>query len=349
MFSGQTDFFSRHNFRGPPKPAKPDISGLECLKCYVRTMQDPLAFVVTASVNWSDFLGVLKQHLKLNDITVNRVTLGGEDIHVSPTDTLKRMLGIGSGNTECTIEIEIVCFYVGLSGERVKAYDQYVVDISSLGSPFDYNASFSAPDNDEIIFDAFSTTPPSQHKSKKTHIPKKAKYQDSESRDEYAEPRDDLSKINERLHVVQNQLARMSEIHRKANMDTDALDRTVKEEIGRLRSDIKKIDNDLKLQTASINVIIQRGAKVEEMLATVSGLCLDLCMSMNAMREELGTLRNAVTPEEQKCSICMENAKDVALVPCGHTFCHACATELIKNPGCPNCRKSIESVCKLYF
>lgn len=45
------------------------------------------------------------------------------------------------------------------------------------------------------------------------------------------------------------------------------------------------------------------------------------------------------------CCICLEEAPDTALVPCGHCLCGGCAREL---DNCPVCRKRIQSFLRIY-
>jgi len=47
-----------------------------------------------------------------------------------------------------------------------------------------------------------------------------------------------------------------------------------------------------------------------------------------------------------ECSICMNNKINVALVPCGHTYCDDC---ICTSSFCYKCRSPIISRIKLYF
>lgn len=53
----------------------------------------------------------------------------------------------------------------------------------------------------------------------------------------------------------------------------------------------------------------------------------------------------------RKCTICMDREKNAVILPCGHTTCMECATEvyLESNQRCPICRADIEDINPLYF
>ncbi|XP_048540818.1 formin-like protein 13 [Triticum urartu] len=49
------------------------------------------------------------------------------------------------------------------------------------------------------------------------------------------------------------------------------------------------------------------------------------------------------------CCVCMARAKGAAFIPCGHTFCRACARELLAGRGrCPLCNAAILDVLDIF-
>ncbi len=49
------------------------------------------------------------------------------------------------------------------------------------------------------------------------------------------------------------------------------------------------------------------------------------------------------------CEICCDRAKEVVLVPCGHTFCRQCANKVMRGgKRCPFCRKAIAQTMKVF-
>lgn len=53
--------------------------------------------------------------------------------------------------------------------------------------------------------------------------------------------------------------------------------------------------------------------------------------------------------DEHLCVICLENARDEVLVPCGHmVLCQACCANVMQNSNeCPMCREKIEDHCTI--
>mgnify|MGYP001419332980 CR=1 FL=1 len=59
---------------------------------------------------------------------------------------------------------------------------------------------------------------------------------------------------------------------------------------------------------------------------------------------------NVASEDNQICLICMENAREIAFVDCGHLICcKVCSDQLMNsNRKCPTCRKIIEQAIKIY-
>jgi hypothetical protein len=50
-----------------------------------------------------------------------------------------------------------------------------------------------------------------------------------------------------------------------------------------------------------------------------------------------------------RCCVCVARGKGAAFIPCGHTFCRACARELRAGRGsCPLCNATIREVLNLF-
>lgn len=81
--------------------------------------------------------------------------------------------------------------------------------------------------------------------------------------------------------------------------------------------------------------IEQDAEKVSEEINTVAQKKLE---ELNVSKQE----------EIQECGICMENLKNVALVPCGHLgYCLTCIQKL-KEQMCPTCKQPIQQVLKIF-
>lgn len=53
-------------------------------------------------------------------------------------------------------------------------------------------------------------------------------------------------------------------------------------------------------------------------------------------------------PSNKECTICLDEDREVVLVPCGHTFCYDCGEGLRSIGQCPTCRTSIETVIRFF-
>lgn len=83
----------------------------------------------------------------------------------------------------------------------------------------------------------------------------------------------------------------------------------------------------------------------------------DTSQSVDKINDELAVLYDFIStaakeiiPEENRtqnmCTVCIEKSINRACVPCGHTFCEGCITQI---KTCPMCRQSIKETIKLFF
>jgi hypothetical protein len=53
---------------------------------------------------------------------------------------------------------------------------------------------------------------------------------------------------------------------------------------------------------------------------------------------------------EKECPVCMTNARDTAIIECGHVLCNTCAAHLDKTTQkCPICRNVFKNIIKIYL
>ena len=64
-------------------------------------------------------------------------------------------------------------------------------------------------------------------------------------------------------------------------------------------------------------------------------------------QEEYLTNKENILKAKYECSICMENSKNVVLIPCGHSFCDVCTNNSSDNI-CYICREIINFRQKIY-
>ncbi|GMI72699.1 hypothetical protein like AT4G03965 [Hibiscus trionum] len=80
----------------------------------------------------------------------------------------------------------------------------------------------------------------------------------------------------------------------------------------------------------------------EQVAATDSVHNPDPGLTSSADEKEKGRSVETGSDSISICCVCMERKKGAALIPCGHTFCSACARLLWVNRGsCPLCNRSI--------
>jgi len=93
------------------------------------------------------------------------------------------------------------------------------------------------------------------------------------------------------------------------------------------------------------NTITERDSSIEQELVDLTGK-LNSIRSLIAVGIEDIVGRD--TPTKKLCPVCFDREVDLALVPCGHTYCSGCA-EYDKHTKCPQCRSVVTSKIKLYF
>ena len=83
----------------------------------------------------------------------------------------------------------------------------------------------------------------------------------------------------------------------------------------------------------------------------------DLDYSINNLRLTFNSLKSRHDQQfketedklkaKYECSICMENTRDYACIPCGHTYCEECCRKMT-NGQCYTCRKRVNFFQKLF-
>lgn len=86
---------------------------------------------------------------------------------------------------------------------------------------------------------------------------------------------------------------------------------------------------------------------LEEEQKEVINLLTTLTTFINtSLKQEMNEQELAAIQSGQKCGICIENDINLAFIPCGHTICSGCSTDVSR---CHICRARIENKIKLYF
>lgn len=71
--------------------------------------------------------------------------------------------------------------------------------------------------------------------------------------------------------------------------------------------------------------------------------------SIKAAMEEMCIEEDEHIGDEHLCVVCLENARDEVLVPCGHmVLCQECCADIMASTNeCPMCREKIEDHCTI--
>lgn len=93
---------------------------------------------------------------------------------------------------------------------------------------------------------------------------------------------------------------------------------------------------------------------IRRKIAVLEGEIDDITRKLNALRSLIVTGVNEVVKpqdrEKKMCPVCFDNEVNMALVPCGHTYCKGCAeTDRSRYAKCPQCRAQINARVKIFF
>jgi len=81
----------------------------------------------------------------------------------------------------------------------------------------------------------------------------------------------------------------------------------------------------------------------------------NISRKLNALRKLILTgIKEVVKPEDvqkKMCPVCFEKEVDMVLIPCGHTYCKGCCSDIDRNryAKCPQCRAQVNSRIKIFF
>jgi len=93
---------------------------------------------------------------------------------------------------------------------------------------------------------------------------------------------------------------------------------------------------------------------IRNKIASLEGEIDDISRKLNALRSLIVTGVNEIVKpndrEKKMCPVCFDNEVNMALVPCGHTYCKGCAeTDRSRYAKCPQCRAQINARVKIFF
>ncbi|KAG4094450.1 hypothetical protein H8356DRAFT_1427894 [Neocallimastix lanati (nom. inval.)] len=77
------------------------------------------------------------------------------------------------------------------------------------------------------------------------------------------------------------------------------------------------------------------------------GIVVGICYIGYTTLKNKDNLKQSSLKNDSSCSICMEEKKNIALIPCGHCFCSSCIKQLGKK-NCPICRRLFIDTLHIY-
>ena len=125
-----------------------------------------------------------------------------------------------------------------------------------------------------------------------------------------------------------------------------------------MSTDPSTVDGLVTLINTSATFFRDTNTKISDMLRKkIAGLEAeldDITRKLNALRSLIITGVNQIVKTEdtakKTCPVCFDNEVDIALVPCGHTYCRGCAdVDKSRYAKCPQCRTQINARIKIFF
>ena len=316
MFSSDKSIF-QPSFGSLSKTAAP---GSKCSTLNVAVRGNSVSFVVADDVTWCGFLSLLANHVETGNICVD-VVLNGNKVEISPEQLLKHALKLGPHRTQSTVVLN----FARLQPRGSSTLCAHIVDISMMNTPFGGSVQFTLDDSNET---------PSLYDYNNLYPCSIARECDSGLH----------SLDNNELHKMRNILTRLLESNGNVNIH-----QPVKKEVPDVGPAIEEIKRNLEKLTGDVETITLRTGDALTFISTLSEVCAGMFEKVISLEGQLDAIKNTLNFEDQKCAICMENPKKIALVPCGHVFCPGCTGGILKTHKCPSCRTLIKSTCTLYF
>jgi len=141
----------------------------------------------------------------------------------------------------------------------------------------------------------------------------------------------ELEKRRDALRIASDDLTKSEQILNKNNADIEKLTSSIQSLSLLASGDVRSIIDDLNQMSKN---------KVEIKEKTVENV------KMN--KQYVQILTNMVSQTKHLCSLCMSNAIEVAVVPCGHVACFSCM-QRASQESCFGCRGNIDHTLKLFF
>ena len=163
--------------------------------------------------------------------------------------------------------------------------------------------------------------------------------------DEFKQKQKTLEEYNTNLQTIQEsdykittQIDSLRKIYMSTNLDkVDSLN---------------SVEDTLKDYFKETNPIVSD--TIRKKIASLEGETDNISNKLNALRALIVTGVNEIVKPEDKekkmCPVCFDNEVNIALVPCGHTYCKGCSeADRSRYAKCPQCRTQINARIKIFF
>ena len=146
-------------------------------------------------------------------------------------------------------------------------------------------------------------------------------------------------KVNKNFTTNKTNPKRLKEINLKID--------NIKKDIVNKRSDLNKIQLELEYVLQTITKFQNVTNKVKKEFETEKEISKRLLVNITQEKKFQKTLLNRKSENIDDCTICMNDSRKFALIPCGHFgFCSNCVGRLEE---CPYCKEEIKEFIKIYI
>ena len=154
-----------------------------------------------------------------------------------------------------------------------------------------------------------------------------------------------LDGYNEQLknvHDTPNKIETHMEVLKKVYMSNKVSN---VDTLNSLNDQVKKFFNDV---NSEISDIIRQ--KIMELEGEIENISRKLISLRSLILTGVNEIMKPENTEKKMCSVCFDNEINMALIPCGHTFCKGCSEiDRSRYAKCPQCRTQINARIKIYF
>jgi Ser-tRNA(Ala) deacylase AlaX len=153
---------------------------------------------------------------------------------------------------------------------------------------------------------------------------------------------DDYNEQLKHIHDTPNKIEIHMEVLKKVYMSNKVSN---VDTLNSLNDQVKKFFKEV---NGDISDIIRQ--KIMELEGEIENISRKLISLRSLILTGVNEIMKPENVEKKMCSVCFDNEINMALVPCGHTFCKGCSEiDRSRYAKCPQCRTQINARIKIYF